>query len=468
MKCSDADKDDSDEDAFADSDDDNNNQPKTKKMKKSKPKKTMTKREKMDALAKKKRYKVEAKDDSKAKRSRDVDRSKENREGDAAKAKGYDSGDSYNSGEYVRTKEDEDFIDNEGDDEDLIKEYNAEQHFDDERPAGTDSSDEEGTGRKKKKSGQAAVRKKRSGNDVLSDVEDENQEPSNPISAIVWKMKSKKKVKKNDEEIREEIKEFLNRMDAAADEDDKAIKERKPATKKLAMLKEVVQMLTKTDMMECLLNEDLLIVCKRWVQPLPNGTLGNVTVRQNLLQAIWNLNVSTENLKRSGFGKVVMSLHMHPSETPALKRLTKLLIEKWSRLIFNREGNLRERDQEYSRGNAGITGYAKASLQSAAADGQLMKNRGSNQRTTDDISTIIASGHQTKISTLGNNRVQVPSSKGFQFTIRPKDKINPKMMQNRGRAGAGARSELNKAMQKKRTGSKIQRSVQMSADGKGI
>ena len=47
---------------------------------------------------------------------------------------GYDSGDSYASEDYVRTKEDDDFIDVDGEDADAVKELYAEQHFDDERP----------------------------------------------------------------------------------------------------------------------------------------------------------------------------------------------------------------------------------------------------------------------------------------------------------------------------------------------
>merc|ERR1712127_368573 len=100
------------------------------------------------------------------------------------KDKGYDSGDSYNSGMFQRTKEDIDFIDNEGEDEDLVKEYNAEQHFDDERPDGESTDEEEAGGRKKKK---PSSYKKRNSADVLSDLEENgDEEPSNPISAAVW------------------------------------------------------------------------------------------------------------------------------------------------------------------------------------------------------------------------------------------------------------------------------------------
>ena len=66
------------------------------------------------------------------------------KEGD--EEKGYDSGDSYNSTEFVRTQADNDFIDMDDDDPDAINELYAEQKFDDERG----DSDEEDQKKKKK------------------------------------------------------------------------------------------------------------------------------------------------------------------------------------------------------------------------------------------------------------------------------------------------------------------------------
>merc|ERR1712032_681036 len=60
---------------------------------------------------------------------------------------GDDDEDSYNSAEYVRTKEDLDFIDTEGDDADAVAELYAEQNFEDEREAMEEPSDS----KKKKK-----------------------------------------------------------------------------------------------------------------------------------------------------------------------------------------------------------------------------------------------------------------------------------------------------------------------------
>ena len=115
------------------------------------------------------------------------------------KDKGYESGDSYNSGGFVeRTQEDFDFIDAEDEDPDALRELYAEQHFHDERATGSDSEEE---GRRKKKKSSGVVRKR--GPDALSDVDDDDD---CPVNAIVKKMKRKKKDKRKLSEVEEEAK----------------------------------------------------------------------------------------------------------------------------------------------------------------------------------------------------------------------------------------------------------------------
>lgn len=215
------------------------------------------------------------------------------------------------------------------------------------------------------------------------------------------------------------------------------------------------------------------MVAKAWIKPLPDGKLGNVTVRQRLLESIGNMNgqddgVTSEDLKRSGFGKVVMSLYMHPTETPHMKRQLKKLIEQWSRPIFKKEGNMKNLHSVPSaRRNVNMGSYAQASSPNNNNNQQV--NARLTHRTTDDLSSIISKGYQTKAGSLGNNRVRVPFSKGFRFTVQPGPKAAPEG-RNRGSGGRdGPRSDLNKRMQNKsRPITKNKRSVEMSADGKGL
>mmetsp|Transcript_7484 Transcript_7484/g.16379 ORF Transcript_7484/g.16379 Transcript_7484/m.16379 type:complete len:584 (+) Transcript_7484:90-1841(+) len=439
------------------------------------PGRKLSKRERMEALRAKKRHMerspgAETETSLKPSDSGDEASKKKKQPGDD----GYDSGDSYASDTFVRTKEDDDFIDNEGEDPDALRELYAEQHFDDERGEGTDSEDE----RSRKKGGKVGRRKK--GPDALSDDDMDGEEvPDNPIMAAVHRMKKKKKKPKKLSELEDEAKEFLTRMQEAADEDDAAVKERRPATKKLAMLNETLDVLARKDLTRPLLDMDLLMVAAAWVRPLPNGQLGNITVRAKLLQAIGKMNgengITAVDLKRSNFGKVVMSLYMHKSETPDLKRQHKALIEQWSRPIFQKSGNMRdlEKVQESRGGTAGgIAGIARAQAMArsrgaaessaAAAAGASTPDGGGR-----DMSAIISRGSESGRD-LGTNRVRVPFSKGFQFSVRPSDKTGS--VQDRRTYATSVkdnREALHKKMlDKSRPVSKNQRSANISIEGR--
>lgn len=394
---------------------------------------------------------------------------------------GYDSGDSYGSEAFVRTKEDDDFIDAEDEDPDALRELYAEQHFDDERGEGTDSEDE----RARKKGGKGRGRKK--GPDALSDDELNGDEvPDNPIMAAVHKMKKKKKKPKKLSELEDEAKEFLTRMQKAADDDDVAVKERRPATKKLAMLNETLDVLARKDLTRPLLDMDLLMVTAAWVRPLPNGQLGNVTVRSKLLQAIGQMSgengITAGDLKRSNFGKVVMKLYMHKQETPDLKRQHKALIEQWSRPIFQKSGNMRDlekvQESRGASGTGGIAGIARAQAMArsrgaaeaggsggaaAAVAAAGMPDDGRSK----DLSAIIARGSESTRD-LGNNRVRVPFSKGFQYSVRPTAKTgNIQDKRTYVTSVKDNREALHKKMlDKSRPVSKNQRSANISIEGR--
>jgi transcription factor SPN1 len=439
----DADNDSGDDDhgpgLFDDSDDDDDDD-EEQQAPSSKP--TMSKRDKLEALRAKRRPQGES--------AFQKNKSEE-------KEEGYDSGDSYNSADFMRTKEDDDFIDRNDDDPDAINELYAEQNFHDERPL--DWEQEE----KKKKKKQRNSRR---------DDEQEEQE-QNPIMLAVSKMKKKKRTQKKLGELEEEVKEFLTQMERAADLDDGAIRERRPATAKLNMLPRVLEMLARRDLTRLLLDFELLGICKRWIQPLPNGTLGNVTLRQQLLDAIskmtGNDGVNPSDLKRSEFGKVVMTLYMHKSETPAMKRQHKKLIEQWSRPIFQKSGNMRDL-QHVGRQAGGLTAVAAAARAStaSAATQAAAASATSGER---DIQDMIASGSKSATKE-SSNRVHVPFSKGFQYSVRPQGRtgdVTDKRMVARGGGGAAkdTRGNLNKRMTEKgRASAKNQRSANISIEGR--
>lgn len=458
----DADNDSDDDDGprlfDSDSEDDNNNKKPRAKAAKSSPapkkKKPMSKRERMEALRAKKRQIV-----SKVPGSQNG-----NKEGD-------NDEDSYNSAEYVRTKEDNDFIDTEGDDADAVAELYSEQHFEDEREAMEDNGDT-----KKKKGIKGAGSSSYRGRSERAILEAEADE-DDPILQAINKLKKKKKVQKKYSELEEESKPFLEKMDQAAEDDEEAVTQKRPALKKLMMIDQVCETLARRDLQRPLLDMDLLIICKRWIKPLPNGQLGNITVRQRLIGVVSLMTgengITSTDLKRSDFGKVVMSLYMHKSETKSMKKALRSLIDIWSRPIFHKSGNMRDLERvHHSRGGGGLSQISRSHLmeeqsRERALKAPIMRNhRGGKDQ---DLNSLIQSGTKGKIES-GINRVRIPYSKGFQYSIRPENRVAGDFDKRRDTTAGptqDSRGKLSKRMvEKGRAKSKNIRSHNISVEGR--
>ena len=437
----DADSDDDDEKGLFDESDDDE------------PQKPLSKREKLEALQAKKRQEQGGRKDERA--------SKESAgEGtDGGKVDGYGSEDSYQSAQFYRTKEDNDFIDMDDDDPDAINELYSEQHFDDERPMDEDEEEQKG----RKKGGKSSSSSRKRGPDALSDDDNAND---NPIMAVVNKMKRKKRATKNLTELEDEAKEFVTMMERAADDDEQAVRAKRPATRKLANLQTAVDTLARRDLMRPLLDANVLVACKRWIQPLPGGKLGNVTVRQRLISAVGNMTgengISSHDLRQSGIGHTVMTLYKHKSETPTMKRELKKLIEQWSRPIFQKSGNMKDLEQAH----AGRRNAAMVQMQSRQMHTSV--NKPVVRRGTKELQSMIVSGKRGKQKE-GMSRVRVPFSQGFQFTVRPQARTGNVADKRMVRAGdqKDNRGNLSKRMiEKGRAVAKNQRSANLSVEGR--
>jgi len=470
---------------FDDSDDDDADSAKeANKKPAAAPKKTaLSKKERMEALAQRRAAATSSSELRDASKKKTTTSSSNQASAAAAadikKNDGYDSDDSIDSAQIQRTAEDDAFIDTTGEDADAVQELYAEQRFDDEEAS------EDGYSSKKKKKNKKRRYEGGSGGD--DDVGNAELEPDNPIMAAVHRMKKKKKEKRSFSEMEDEAKLFLGKMEQAADEDDAKIAQREPALHKLSLLNEVCDMLTRKDMQRMLLDLDVLVICKRWIQPLPNGTLGNVTVRQRLLHAVANMNgengINANDLKRSEFGKVVMVLYKHKAETPAMKHQLKQLIEQWSRPIFQKSGNMRDLERvQASRGTQGLAALsrqqqqAQAHLQTMSAHKKGFSSSGDQKDV--DLQSLIATGKKGGPEG-GVNRVRVPFSKGFAFSVRPHAKASASAgtVTDKRRVAVGAsaassgtadtRGKLAKRiLEKGRAVSKNQRSANISIEGR--
>lgn len=400
----------SDDGGLFDSDSDQDDQP------------ALSKKQKLENLARKKKQKQPANKKKPAKEKKESD-----------KPDGYESGNSYDSETFERTAEDDAFIDTTGEDADAVNELYSEQNFNDERP------DPDLKKKKKRKQQQ------NSDNDAAA-------EPDNPIMAAVHRMKKKKRVKVSVIELEDQAKVFLHKMDEAAERDETCVAEKRPALYKLQLLQTVCDELTKKDRQRVLVELDLLTVVKRWIQPLPNGSLGNVTIRQKLLDSLFLLQdeITSNDLRRSELGKTVMTLAKHRNETPTLKRQWRQLIENWSRPIFKKSGNMRDLDQVQRGGSA--VAVRPSSSSSSPKD------------TATDLQSMIVGGK--KSSAASSTRVSIPFSKGFAYSVRPQGKsLDHDSMQKA--QPSDIKTKLQKRMvEKGRKKSKNQRSANISVEGR--
>lgn len=417
----------------------------------SKPKE-LSKREKMAALARKRAGESSSspnKDPDAPQKKKDKDTTAAASSSGAADAEqkdGYESGDSVDSAEIQRTADDDNFIDTTGEDEEAVKEYYAKQHFDE------DLGDMEDRDTKKKR--------KYGADEAIED----NGEPDNPLAAAMLRLKKKKREKKSTLELEDEVKEFISRMETAAEQDEEAVAERRPGMKKLGMINEVVDIMKKQDYQSYLIEFDLLSAIRRWIQPLPNGQLGNVTVRTKLLDAVANMpGIHPNALKRSELGKTIMVLHKHPKETPSLKRQTRELIELWSRGIFQKSGDMRELEHvHHSRGEGSLAAIRRQ--QGAAAS---TANAAARRDKPGDLKGIISSGKRGGDTIAASvNRVRVPFSKGFSYSVRPTAKAAGETDARRSPA-KDTRGGLNKRMlDRAKKAGKNQRSANISVEGR--
>ncbi len=357
-----------------------------------------------------------------------------------AAAENFVDSDEYDSGEEVkRTAEDDNFIDSD-DDADVLEEYKQEQRFDDERP----------TKKQKHKEDNRAVK----------EVEDQN-----PLSQTLITMKKRKSEEWGEEMKAELAQELLAQMDRAAVEDEESFQRGTPAISKLKSLQHVQKMVGIKVLQPTLLEYDLLSVLKRWIEPKDASTLTSMQVRTAVYDMLRKLPCEIVHLRRSGVGKTVMALFKHKAEVDQNKQILEEIIEKWNRMVFNKSADMRSRAP--IRASVPEVGTAigdnhqsgRAREQEIASSSTAAERRG--------FSEIL----QTKQSTTGNgfDRVRVPYSAGFMFTVQPQSKINKKAVQAAMRENSGGtRDVLLKSMREMSGSGKKQafRAVEASLTGR--
>ncbi|CAN0244328.1 unnamed protein product [Lampetra fluviatilis] len=252
------------------------------------------------------------------------------------------------------------------------------------------------------------------------------------------------------------ISAMITRMNEAAEEDKKLNTERKPALKKMVMLPTVIKHLRKQDLVESFIDSGILSAIRDWLCPLPDKSLPNLKIREELLKVLQDLpSVPQETLKSSGIGRSVMYLYKHPKETRQNKDLAGKLINEWSRPIFGLTSNYKGMSREERE---------QRDLEQMPHRRRLSTGGQTPRRDLDKVLT-----GEEKALRPGDpgfcSRARVPMPSNRDYVIRPK--WNVEVESNRGSVKKGI-NRVEKQMKKfadKRRSTKGIRAVKISVEG---
>ncbi|GMH07074.1 hypothetical protein Nepgr_008914 [Nepenthes gracilis] len=170
----------------------------------------------------------------------------------------------------------------------------------------------------------------------------EEGEEDDEIKDLFKMGKKRKKNEKSAAEIALLVEQLMAELEVVAEEDAFLNTQGKPAINKLKKLPLLIEALSKKQLQHEFLDHGVLTLLKNWLEPLPDGSLPNINIREAILRILTDFPIDLEQydrreqLKKSGLGKVIMFLSRSEEETTSNRKLAKDLVDEWSRPIFNK------------------------------------------------------------------------------------------------------------------------------------
>ena len=178
---------------------------------------------------------------------------------------------------------------------------------------------------------------------------------------------------------------LIDELEEAARSDASNVSRGRVATAKLQMLPKLEAAMRNASMISTYLTHGVLRALRLWLDPLPDGSLPNLTIRTALLRILSALPVDLvyPHLRESRIGMSIFATWKRESEPTANRRMAQTLIEQWSRPIFGLSADYKDR-MEYSddiaaqereaasqrrKSLASSTGAAPAASSASAASG---------------------------------------------------------------------------------------------------
>ncbi|XP_047320176.1 protein IWS1 homolog 1-like [Impatiens glandulifera] len=304
--------------------------------------------------------------------------------------------------------------------------------------------------------------------------DNEEGESDDEIAQLFKVGKKKKKHEKSAAEISMLVENVMAGLEVVAEEDVELNRQSKPAINKLRKLPLLQEVLSKKQLQAEFLDHGVLTLLKTWLEPLPDGNLPNINVREAVLKLLHDFPIDLEQfdrreqLKKSGLGKVIMFFSKSDEETASNKRLAKELVDKWSRPIFNKSTRF-----EDMRGT-----YEDERRPRPSAKKPMRRKGGSGMQSRDDDDDLdllaeVVEGKDIvgqKSSRLITTRP--PEAMSMDFVVRPQSKIDPDAIRARAKQQVvhdQRRLKMRKKLQQLKAPKKKQlQATKLSVEGRGM
>ncbi|KAH9846679.1 hypothetical protein C2E23DRAFT_851890 [Lenzites betulinus] len=215
-----------------------------------------------------------------------------------------------------------------------------------------------------------------------------------------------KRKRKDDDDVLdkyadEEVSRLREAMLTAAADDEQANKEKLPATSKLRLLPQVMEVLRKTSLAQSITDNNLLEGVRKWLEPLPDRSLPALDIQKEFFPILKKMDfIDTAVLKDSRLGRVVLFYTKCKRVTPDIQRAASDLVSTWSRPIIKRSASYRDRV-----------------VPTAAPDDA---GAGAPRVAGERLNAILARARESDKGRVRKNAVAIPQSQLGSYTVAPR------------------------------------------------
>ncbi|KAI9567411.1 transcription factor iws1 [Boletus coccyginus] len=209
--------------------------------------------------------------------------------------------------------------------------------------------------------------------------------------------KRKKDAEDLDQFADEEVSRLREAMLGAALDDEQANREKLPATNKLKLLPQVMEVLRKQSLSQSIVDNNLLEGVRRWLEPLPDRSLPALNIQRDFFPVLKKMEfIDSDVLKESGLGRVVLFYTKCKRVQSDIQRIANDLVSTWSRPIINRSASYRDRVVPTAQEDA-------------------------SERANERLNAILARAKEGEKNRIRKNAVMIPQRELGNYTVAPRD-----------------------------------------------